>query len=90
MSKVKCQNEDCENQFTIGNHKKPGLWGECWQCGEQSEKQSGLPKLKGVMHYGHKTAGEIVIGRASMIDKVIKSSDRRGGQGILVGLAEQR
>jgi hypothetical protein len=47
----------------------------CLTCGERFAQAS---RKFGYQHYGHKTAGSIVIGSKSIVDNYLKVSQRKG------------
>lgn len=65
----------CGDEFNL-YRGKPGFANECTNCGRESE--DGQERLKGVMIYGHKTAGEIQILSAKAADNHLRVASRIG------------
>lgn len=78
----------CEKEYNI-LYKKFGKINECNSCGENGS-DANTERIGAVMQFDHKTGGYPVLMSLKDAKEINRRTDRRGGQGIIVGLAEKR
>jgi anaerobic ribonucleoside-triphosphate reductase len=77
----------CEEEYNV-KFKRVGLITSCNRCGEAEDKDT--PRFGGVLEFAHKTAPVLKIMTLADAKEIKRRTDRKGGSGIIVGMAETR
>lgn len=87
-SKIKkCKH--CGEEYNI-RFKTVGYIDECNKCAEELGSDKNTPRLGGILEFSHKTAPVLKIMSLEDAQTIKRKTDRKGGSGIIVGMATRR